>query len=457
MNAVVFDSAEPKKCINRTFTGESSFDTNSKNDSTNWLSNYSENEAKTLTIEELEYQIYNKGKRPPSKYKEWLNFVKEKQCPRSLDFYQQINEDISPFYILENGETVSKITKEMLKKGYATEYVLPLRIKNHICQPTNVNLYGLDNHINEIGHLLPENIDFMYTNLDEDFVLPADDGNENEPYNDLKDALRRNECLRKRYNNNQTEIRPGSIAFNHGSFIAQVGVIPKPRLFPLLSFCKRDCFKDILFPVPSSLPTFNDFVNWEAKESRIVWRGTTTGTLTSPNKLFELSHRYRLVNWAKMYKKYVFQSLSIDVDIGFSDFLQCDNGHCEEAKKNSLHLGFLTIDQQFRSKYLIVVDGNTWSFRLPAFLASNSVVFYNSVYKFWFGKLIKPYVHYMPFKEDFSDLIEQLEYAKNHDEEMKQISQNARKFIEEFVTRNSLSCYLGLLLMEYADLMKHLD
>ena len=71
--------------------------------------------------------------------------------------------------------------------------------------------------------------------------------------------------------------------------------------------------------------------------------------------------------------------------------------------------------------------------------------------------MIKPYVHYMPFKEDFSDLIEQLEYAKNHDEEMKQISQNARKFIEEFVTRNSLSCYLGLLLMEYADLMKHLD
>ena len=83
-------------------------------------------------------------------------------------------------------------------------------------------------------------------------------------------------------------------------------------------------------------------------------------------------------------------------------------------------------------------------------------MFYNSVYKFWFGKLIKPYVHYMPFKEDFSDLIEQLEYAKNHDEEMKQIAQNARKFIEEFATRNSLSCYLGLLLIEYADLMKHL-
>ena len=289
----------------------SSSDSEEKNNSKKILLYLTECEAKNLTAEEKDYIVYNKGKKPPSRYMDWIAFIESKQCPRW---------------------------------------------------------------------------------------------------------------------------------------------IPYAKLLPVLSFCKKDCYKDILIPVPASLPNFKDNVSWESKEKKLVWRGSTTGTKTSHKTLFELSHRYRLVNWARDYKKYVWEYLGIAVDIELSAVIQCD-GNCEEFKKKTV-MSRLSYDEQFKSKYLIVVDGNGWTFRFPTFLGSNSLILYNGVYNVWFSKLIKPYVHYLPIKADYSDLIEQLEYAKNHDDEMKKIAENARSFVEEFLTPNTTACYLGLMLIEYADLIK---
>ena len=118
---------------------------------------------------------------------------------------------------------------------------------------------------------------------------------------------------------------------------------------------------------------------------------------------------------------------------------------------------FVSIEEQAKSKYFIVVDGNSWAFRMITSLGSNSVVFYNGIFTVWFSRLIKPFVHYVPFKADFSDLTEKLEYAKNNDEEMKKIAENARKFIEEFITPDTVSCYLALLIVEYLELVEHID
>ena len=106
---------------------------------------------------------------------------------------------------------------------------------------------------------------------------------------------------------------------------------------------------------------------------------------------------------------------------------------------------------------MIVVDGYTWAHRITKYLATNSLVLYNGVYTTWFNKLLKPYVHYLPFKSDFSDLYQQLEYAKNHDEEMKNITKNAKEFAEKYLTHNSRSCYAALLLMEYGELVKDFE
>ena len=156
-------------------------------------------------------------------------------------------------------------------------------------------------------------------------------------------------------------------------------------------------------------------------------------------------------------KDYLYNNIGIDVDVGFSDLHQfSDDNSCNEAKKTTLILPYLSYQDQLKSKYLIVVDGNSWAFRFSNFLSTNSLVLYNGIYTFWYSRHLKPYVHYVPYKADFSDFYQQLEYAKNHDEEMKKINENAKKFVKEFINDEALSCYLGLLLIEYADLVKHL-
>ena len=156
-------------------------------------------------------------------------------------------------------------------------------------------------------------------------------------------------------------------------------------------------------------------------------------------------------------KDYLYNNIGIDVDVGFSDLHQCsDDNSCNKAKKTTLILPYLSYQDQLKSKYLIVVDGNSWAFRFSNFLSTNSLVLYNGIYTFWYSRHLKPYVHYLPFKPDFSDLTSQLEYAKNHDDEMKKSASNARAFAEKYLRRNVGECYLGLLLIEYADLLKHL-
>ena len=186
-----------------------------------------------------------------------MKFVKDKKCPKSLDFYSQIFEDLLPFYDVVNGKTISKITKEMLEKSYSTRFVHLIIIKNKKIQNPDLIPYDMANLIQNLLHLLPENITIPINHMDEDLSLPSDDNDES-PYFDNNDSLKRNSCFRENYNNNQTNIVPGTIAHSHGSFIKPVSFTTTAKLFPVLSFCKRNCFKDLIYGTPISLNNYDD-------------------------------------------------------------------------------------------------------------------------------------------------------------------------------------------------------
>ena len=48
------------------------------------------------------------------------------------------------------------------------------------------------------------------------------------------------------------------------------------------------------------------------------------------------------------------------MDIGLSSIGQCEPSYCDEAGKSITLANHLSYDEQFKSKYLIVIDGNTW-------------------------------------------------------------------------------------------------
>ena len=67
-------------------------------------------------------------------------------------------------------------------------------------------------------------------------------------------------------------------------------------------------------------------------------------------------------------------------------------------------------------KYQVNVDGTVAAYRLPYLLAGDSVVLKqeSQYYEFFYKRLV-PYKHYIPIKADLSDLLDRIQWAKDHD------------------------------------------
>lgn len=63
----------------------------------------------------------------------------------------------------------------------------------------------------------------------------------------------------------------------------------------------------------------------------------------------------------------------------------------------------------FQYKYQISIDGTVAAYRFPYLLAGSGVILkQDSGYYEHFYKELEPYIHYIPFKSDLSDLIEKV-------------------------------------------------
>src|SRR5579863_8261694 len=67
---------------------------------------------------------------------------------------------------------------------------------------------------------------------------------------------------------------------------------------------------------------------------------------------------------------------------------------------------------------------------------------------FWYS-LIRRWEHYIPVETDLSDLLDKIDWAKNHDEECVAIAQRARQFIETHVMPEHIALYCYKVLLKY--------
>ena len=98
----------------------------------------------------------------------------------------------------------------------------------------------------------------------------------------------------------------------------------------------------------------------------------------------------------------------------------------------TFYQGRIHMAELLQYKYLLSLEGNDISTGLKWMLASNSVVFMPppTALSFTMESKLVPHVHYVPVKKDGSDLLSQLEWAKNNDDVCKWISEQATKYIE---------------------------
>ena len=101
------------------------------------------------------------------------------------------------------------------------------------------------------------------------------------------------------------------------------------------------------------------------------------------------------------------------------------------------------IDELYKYKYLINVDGNVAAYRLGFLFSLNSVVFIvDGKYKLWFQDKLVENKHYISIKSDLSDLKEKIFWCKNHDKECKEIANNGLEFYEKTFSKENMFDYM---------------
>ena len=85
-------------------------------------------------------------------------------------------------------------------------------------------------------------------------------------------------------------------------------------------------------------------------------------------------------------------------------------------------------------------------------MLSGGLVFKSSVLTEFWSHWLKPYVHYIPVEIDLSDLEQKVRWAIENDEKAREIMENGRRFVYEYLRDEQQECYLELLLLEISRL-----
>lgn len=186
---------------------------------------------------------------------------------------------------------------------------------------------------------------------------------------------------------------------------------------------------------------------WQEKIEKLFWRGST------------FDGKYTLENWKTHPRgRAVFESKEHpeSIDAAFIFYPDWSTKDPQGFERELGKAEKISIEDHLQYKYQLIVDGVTAPFTgTPWRLYSGCVPFKqeSSNVMFFFEELT-PWKHYIPVKEDCSDLLERVRWAQTHDEEAQQIADNAKEFVETHCMKDSILLYCYKALLKYASLQK---
>ena len=187
----------------------------------------------------------------------------------------------------------------------------------------------------------------------------------------------------------------------------------KVILVPDTQYISSHSHKDLFKTVDDNRVKFNE------KKNICVWRGPTPNG--SNENFFEPEGKNGMnqrVYFADLYNKGKFNKV---------DYSET----------------FMEQKEQLKYKYILSIDGwtNQWNGIAWRLYSGSVLLKTKSVWEQWFYKDLKEWVHYVPVKNDFSDLNEQIEWCINNDDKCKEIAENARKFAIHTYDWNNVKNY----------------
>lgn len=219
---------------------------------------------------------------------------------------------------------------------------------------------------------------------------------------------------------------------------------------------KAGCQYSILFPLmePTLLDIKNktiDSYNFLEKKSDVVWRGKFTGSNTKGPwwadhdiNGYKNALRYKAVlKWGKKFNikfsKHFLAMLNYKyIEKNFKPFKgkqkKIVKGFYEDAKRNDMFGDFLDFETKMcKYKYILNLDGHDSSSSIINILQSNSLMIgpipkWHIVVNF----KLEPWEHYVPLKDDTSDLEEKIQWCNLNPKECERIVKKAGAYIEQF-------------------------
>ena len=110
----------------------------------------------------------------------------------------------------------------------------------------------------------------------------------------------------------------------------------------------------------------------------------------------------------------------------------------DALKSTSVYISMSELAKRYA--VLIDIQGYGYSGRLKYLLWSHRpMLLVNRPHKEFFYDNLVAWEHYIPVKEDLSDLVEQTQWCLNNYEKAKEIAENAFQFCQKYLTRDA--CY----------------
>ncbi|KAJ5950342.1 Lipopolysaccharide-modifying protein [Penicillium vulpinum] len=278
---------------------------------------------------------------------------------------------------------------------------------------------------------------------------------------------------------------------NHGFLFSASSNLITKKLIPVFSECKVSVNNDILFPANMYFMDDKRYVynsrhdyGWKDKSDTLIWRGVTSGGVQLADN-WQHMHRQRFVHITNStdmksetvsilsesslgqyhtYPSFSPSNFSLDYfDVGFTEAWGCipdcsfydDIWTYKEPKDFS---------EQFKAKYLVDIDGHSFSGRWRAFQLSKSLGIKATIFREWHDSRLFPWRHFVPMDNRYDDLYGLMTYflgldspgspisepyLQKHDFEAEVIASQSREWAHHALRNEDLDIYLYLLLLEY--------
>lgn len=129
----------------------------------------------------------------------------------------------------------------------------------------------------------------------------------------------------------------------------------------------------------------------------------------------------------------------------------------DEHEKINSHRTYAADTQARDFRYVIYAEGACgWADRLKTLMLYNStILLQNTSCSEFYRDLMEPYVHYIPVKGNFDDLVEKISWARNNDRQAADIARNAMALHQEYLNVSAIRCYMNRIFDRYSKLTKY--